>query len=365
MGNPGFGDTRWLSATEPMRALTVSQFGGGFAPFPTGTMQVANTTVLPAPPGAQVSPGAPANNWSNLALVNNLPILSPEGMGFSHWPHLSWIATAENGYRVCWDISDIEGTYNNPTPYTSTGLPGTVFGELSLGTPYEQWLPFVPPREATITAKDARGYLVLDPNDWKTRVRDWFNAGTTNFGPVPPHAQMIKGVNAGNVSAPNRRFDALPNFLQLGAFGNPSDEFRIFAPTDTKPAGYANGDPTPRNLISRTLADADGDGWTDSFWFLARSSSDRSTRQVVAVRIMDNSALLNVNVATRFDKANSIGQTPSDLALVTRRESFDESTSGGPRSPATTSRRILQRPRERPRVPPLLQLPRLSAGAPT
>ncbi|MFO0963342.1 MAG: hypothetical protein U0625_10630 [Phycisphaerales bacterium] len=328
VGNPGFGDSRWLAATEPMRALTAGQFLGGTAPFPTATLGVAGAVVQPAPPGQQVAPSNVPNNWSNLALINNLPILSPEGLGFSHWPHLTWIATAENGYRVCWDISDIEGVVNG-TPNTLTGLPGTVQGELSLGTPYEQWLPFVPPREPTINAKDSRGYLVLDPTAWTTRVRDWFNVGTTNFGAVPPHAQMIKGVNAAGVSAPARRWDALPNFLQLGAFGNPADEYKVYTPNDTIPAGFSVGSPTSRNLIARTLADADGDGWTDSFWFLAPASSDRSTRQLVAVRIMDNSALLNVNVATRFDKTTTIGQTPADLALVTRRESFDETTSGG------------------------------------
>ena len=67
------------------------------------------------------------------------------------------------------------------------------------------------------------------------------------------------------------------NFLQLGAFGDPSDEFKVFTGVDTPPggSGYAIGDPKPRNLVGRTLADADGDGWTDSFWFVSPSSSDR------------------------------------------------------------------------------------------
>jgi hypothetical protein len=334
VGNPGFGDSRWLSATEPMRALTVGQFGGGTVPFPVQSLTVAGTVVAPAPPGAQVGPGNPANNWSNLALINGLPILNPEGFGFSHWPHLSWIASAENGYRVCWDISDIEGTHDGSptgTPKTWTGLPGTVNGELSLGTPYEQWLPYVPPREPTVVAKDPRGYLVLDANAWSARVRDWFNAGTANFNGVPPHAQMILGVNAAGAANANRRFDALPNFLQLAAFGDPSDEFKVYTPSDPLPAagGYVVGSPKSRNLISRTLADADGDGWTDSFWFVAPASSDRSTRQLVAVRVMDNSALLNINVATRFEKTNTIGQTPADLALVSRRESVDETATIG------------------------------------
>ena len=135
----------------------------------------------------------------------------------------------------------VEGTHDGTptgTPKTWTGLPGTVNGELSLGTPYEQWLPYVPPREPDVVAKDARGYLVLNQATWSGRVRDWFNGGTTGFGAVPPHAQMILGVTAGGAANANRRFDALPNFLQLAAFGDPSDEFKVYTPTDTLPTGY-------------------------------------------------------------------------------------------------------------------------------
>ncbi|MBL9140243.1 MAG: hypothetical protein JNK53_00120, partial [Phycisphaerae bacterium] len=140
--------------------------------------------------------------------------------------------------------------------------------------------------------------------DWVDRRNQWF----TNYRNVIQNAPM----------------DALPNYLQLGAYGDPSDEFK-FEPTGTVLAGA----PTSRNLIARTFADADGDGFTDSFWFVAPSSSDRDTRQLVAVSITDNSALLNVNIASRFNRTNTIGQTPSDVALVTLRESFDQSTPVG------------------------------------
>jgi hypothetical protein len=301
-GNPGFGDTRWLASTEPVRALTVSQAGGS----------VANP------------------NWSNLALFpvdaaapgsGVAPRLSPEGLGFSHWAHLSWIATADNGFRLCWDISDVEANWDHLTVANPSPQQRAVAGELNLGVPYEQWLPYVPPREPRLLGKDARGYLVLDPNDWLSRRNQWFNVGIGAFDAAnpPPHQAISTGV-------PNaaRRFDALPNFLQLSAFGTPADEFKVVTgPQPGVPTGaYPVGSPTPRSLIARTLADADGDGWTDSFWFVAPTSSDRSTRQLVAVRIMDNSALLNVNVASRFERTNTIGQTPADLALATRRESY-------------------------------------------
>jgi hypothetical protein len=314
IGNPGFGDNRWLASTEPVRALTMQQVGAN--------------VVLPAPPNPRGGPTF-ANNWGNLALDGNgAPVPSPEGLGFSHWSHLSWLPTAENGFRVCWDISNVEGNWDHLPAGTANPsfTQRAVAGELNLGTPYEQWLPFVAPREPSVTGKDARGYLILNQSDWQTRVNNWFNVGVTSFNNAPPHAQMILG------SFPGGRDEALPNFLQLGAFGDPSDEFKLVSTG----GNYA---PSSRNLIGRTLADADGDGWTDSFWFVAPTSSDRNTRQLVAVRIMDNSALVNINVATRSDRSNTIGQTPADLALATRGDSYDQTTPVGSsaafRDPAT------------------------------
>ncbi|MFM9181871.1 MAG: hypothetical protein ACKOV8_11625 [Phycisphaerales bacterium] len=322
-GNPGFGDSRWLASTEPVRALTVAQAN--------------QLNVVPAPPGPRFAEFTPANNWSNLALqaldpanpgAGAVAVLSPEGLGFSHWAHLSWIATADNGFRLCWDISDVEANWDHLTVANPSPQQRAVAGELNLGVPYEQWLPYVPPREPGLLGKDARGYLILDPNDWLSRRNAWFNVGITAFNAAnpPPHQAIITGVpNAGS------RFEALPNFLQLSAFGTPADEFKVVTGTEPglPPAAYPVGSPTPRSLVARTLADADGDGWTDSFWFVAPTSSDRSTRQLVAVRIMDNSALLNVNVASRFERTNTIGQTPADLALATRRESYDDSAAVG------------------------------------
>ena len=318
VGNPGFGDARWLASTEPVRARLRQQ---------------DQNPVAPAPPNPQVALPFTAD-WGNLALnAVGSPILDPEGLGFSHWPHLSWIATAENGFRVAWNIANLEGIgtdFLGNEPGVLTGTPGTVGGELALGIPYEQWLPYVAPREPTILNKDpATGFLVLDRDNWRLRVRDWFNVGITNLAlnAVGTHEQVIKGIGANGAAlagpaAAQRRAFALPNFLQLGAFGTPADEFKVV----TTAAGSF---PTSRNLISRTFADADGDGWTDSFWFLAPSSSDRGTRQLVAVRIIDNSSMINVNTATRFERSNTIGATPSDVALATRRESYDETIAAG------------------------------------
>ena len=64
--------------------------------------------------------------------------------------------------------------------------------------------------------------------------------------------------------------------------------------------------------------DADGDGFTDSFWFLLPGTSEDGIRQVAAVSIVDNASMVDVNVATRFDRWSTAGQTPADLALSSR-----------------------------------------------
>lgn len=304
-GNPGFGDSRWLASTEPVRAELSGLVG---------------LALDPATDAAK---------------------LSPLGLGFSHWPHMSWIATPNNGYRVCWDISDLDAN-------TLDGTAGTALGEISLGTPYEQWLSFIAPKKLDLVGQDSRGYLIPSWKDFRWRYAKWFNrnvpAQSSGMGrPDDPissintisastatgHEQAIRGVTAQQVSAPANRYLAPPNFLQLASYGDPSEEYKVYVSGDTLPTGYVVGDPKPRNLISRTLADTDGDGWTDSFWFVAPTSADRGTRQLVAVRIMDNSALLNVNTATTFERTNSLGQTPSDVALVSRRDAYDLTADNG------------------------------------
>ena len=69
IGNPGFGDSRWLRSSEPQRSY--DQFG----------WLIGETT-------------------QNGQAANGIP-------GFTHWSHLSWIPTASNGWRVCYDISNV------------------------------------------------------------------------------------------------------------------------------------------------------------------------------------------------------------------------------------------------------------------
>ena len=57
---------------------------------------------------------------------------------------------------------------------------------------------------------------------------------------------------------------------------------------------------TARWHVSRILTDTDGDGFTDSFWWLSPHIGQDGTRQVVGVSITDNGGRFNANAATRF-----------------------------------------------------------------
>ncbi len=288
LGNPGFGDMRWLASTQPQRAIILQ-----------------NGTLVP----------------------------DPFGNTFSHWAHLSWIATAENGFRVVRDISDVvANTLTGPlgadaagnlveVPSDPTTIP--VGSSLAaLGVPYEQWLPGVIPDRVT------------SASNFRTRAAAWF---------TPAGYYLAVHGPFGAAPSPDPSL-MLPNCIRLT---DPLETGTILSagtrPTDAGPTRFlANGTPddsnnTIRNQIERVLTDTDGDGVTDSFWFLAPSSMDRGVRQLVAVRIIDNSGMLNLNVATRFQRRNypasgtnplpalreTRGQTPADLALVSDRSASD------------------------------------------
>jgi hypothetical protein len=80
LGGPGFGDSRWLRDTEPLR-------------------------------------------WST-----NTGVVSSRHDAFKYWRHMTNISRPNNGWRVCKDISDVTNT---------TGSGGVV---TNLGVPIEQWV---------------------------------------------------------------------------------------------------------------------------------------------------------------------------------------------------------------------------------
>lgn len=260
VGNPSFGDCRWLRSTEPVRVEVE-------------------------------------------VLVDGVPTIVP---AFSHWAHLSWIPTANNGWRLVTDISDVaKNTLVDiaPSQKPSDFFPGNP-KRWGLEIPYEQWLPSRPPDPSAYewipTTLDVPTPTVAE----RTLAAQTFQALAFGLLPVAnPVGGWFSSEHLRCVQNESDVLSPLPNFLRLKWFGVKADEFV----TDS-----------PRNIITRTLCDTDGDGFTDSFWFLAPTSSDRSIRHLVGVSVVDNSALLNVNVATRFDLATTGGKTPADLALVSR-----------------------------------------------
>ena len=260
IGNPGFGDSRWLRSSEPQRSY--DQLGWII--------------------GEELQDGQPASG---------IP-------GFTHWSHLSWIPTANNGWRVCFDISNVapfdlnevdidnvdpddqnpkfgftivdtaaEQLLNGGTNYEDVQFP------LALQTPYEQWLAGTAPAPFSDSA-------------------DFINRRNLWFGSPRRHFAALTNANL-----------AMPNFMRLNDLGPPSET-------------YVAG--TDRNVVERTLTDTDGDGWTDSFWYLLPGTTEDGVRQVASVSVVDNASRVDVNVATRFDRWSTTGQTPADVALVGR-----------------------------------------------
>ena len=231
LGNPGFGDTRWLAGIEPLRWDTD---GDG---------------ILDA---------------------------------FSHWRHMTNIARPGNGWRIVGDISIVVKS---------------LVTDLSI--PVEQQLAVRSNAFHPVTGLPSLRSIGID--NFFDRWQNWL--GGPGFGGYPV--------------AYTNPLQIPPNFLDLKDldgdgvrhnFGDgPQDEF-------------IPG--TARHAVSSMLADADGDGFTDSFYFLAPTMIERGIRQIVAIRIIDNSAMLNANVATRFlrsgTQSKTTGATPADLALVGR-----------------------------------------------
>ncbi len=248
VGMPGFGDNRPLADNEPLR-------------WPT-------------------NPAAPN-------------ILD----AYSHWRHMSNIATANNGWRIVYGINDI-GDSNND------GI-GRIISNLR--DPVEQWLPVMPasnPLDPFDMFSFSSGNVILK-DDFFDRWDNWFfNYDQTYWDPtlVPPNFYNLRDLDA----------DGEMHFWE--------DSNGV--PQESPQSEFIAG--TARHAVNSVLADADGDGFTDSFWMLAPTMTESGIRQIVAVRIIDNSAMLNVNAGTRFvraDSPNVLGEktrsvTPADLLLV-------------------------------------------------
>ena len=202
---------------------------------------------------------------------------------FDQWTHLSYIGTSSNGYRIVSDISDVE---NNVVQ--------------NLRLPVEQWLPFVP-RFITASSTDGDPYVTVDTYN---NFQNWF----TNYG---------NNYKTASAAPPNRY--RLSNLGDFGFADRPNEDGE--RPEDE----FIRG--TARWEISRLLHDSDGDGFTDSFWWLSPNVLPDGSRQVFCISIIDNNAMINLQTATRFvpgtDLFNDVplfdataGETPADIALV-------------------------------------------------
>ena len=311
-----------------------------------------------------------ATPGSEFSSLDN-PFTDRHADAYSHWRHLSWIGRPGNGWRMCPDIADVTGVRSNIDEdghrYSTDGGtdPEVSFDGRSYyggvyqrnDVPIEQWPAMMP------TANDETGGRI--------RLSDveasWGDSATSRFIPDDPEVQVPQGATdlaevARDTSLgfssldfwdrwllwlrPEGYKQALklaraangnllpPNFYDLDdldADGVRGEYYDAATLSGSGPAlwGEAPSDEfrpgTARWNVSRILTDTDGDGFTDSFWWLSPHVGVDGTRQVIGVSVTDNSGRLNGNVATRFVKADDSsamestrGWTPADLALVSQ-----------------------------------------------
>jgi hypothetical protein len=263
LGNPGFGDNRWLRDTEPIRWDSDA-----------GTF------------------GQPRNGSDDQYLG---------------WRHLSYIGTPNNGWRLCTDIADVFDFDGDVR-----GRGRLLTGE-SLVLPVEQWIPRQTTNSLALTAGAGQGV---------SGVVDFWDKWATRFA---LNGDLIASFTSYSSNT------APENFLRLADL-NADNSIHNY--TDRPVLAYRPADPTAatpaRWNVERVLTDTDGDGFTDAFWWLAPTPLRDGSRQVVAVSIIDNSSMFNVNTGSRFilndtvnldvpsDFQRTRGWTPVDMALVGR-----------------------------------------------
>jgi hypothetical protein len=246
VGAPGFGDSRWLADSEPLRW------------DPEGTVGV--------------------------------------GTAFKYWRHLTNIARSGNGWRVARHLANVTG--EDPTASGGNLLGGIV---LNLNVPHEQWLASAQP--SSVLFDFETGNTLFD-NNFSLRWHNWLGDnlllhgaqyGTSLPNPlgIPPNFYELRDLNGDGVMGPDER---------------PEASFQRF---------------TMRWAVNSILDDADGDGFTDSFWFLAPTPIIDGVRQVVSVRIVDNCSGVNANTAGPFIPENTAGETPADVAAIGQAWDYD------------------------------------------
>ena len=124
---------------------------------------------------------------------------------------------------------------------------------------------------------------------------------------------------------------------QATKFGQPALAWRQISlvsinPADTADTAYINAETmaelgaakAPDQLLlyvgstdMSEWADADADGWIDSRWVRIPTPVTDGVVWIAAIRVIDNSGLVNVNVATEgsWTAADTVGRTPADVDL--------------------------------------------------
>ena len=256
-GGPSIGDSRWLRDTEPQRADLFDL---------SGKSDIYD----------QLQDGTPET--------------------FTHWRHLTNISRSDNAWRIVPDVS-YDPTGQPPPPILS-----------NLDLPFEQWPTFRP--------QIGDGLIIPDLGYYPSLV---YEEGNVQYDGSMHHARMMQWMNPESwESWSAMQYDpfALPqNFLDLSDLDGDGIHNEI---GERYIDAFVRG--TDRWWVERSMTDTDGDGFTDAFWHLSPLPSSSDTRQIVAISITDNSALLNANVATKFiasvDDVETRGHTPADLALI-------------------------------------------------
>ena len=326
LGDPGIADSRFLRDLEPQRVGSLtrdyeSSFDPGYDPFRDL-----------------------AYAGGRMADV------------YSHWRHMSYIPAPWNGWRLVRDIADVtgvrtrlglDGTPDGLTPWADGRI---YYGGLldRLDIPVEQFprqMPTVGDGSTRLTGgydvdgdgvingtadADNGTAIFLAPDDqpqqidfddttfsyyannyWDhwDRMRQWFTPLGWRQATLAARMGLGNGLPVNLYRVADLDGDGIVN--EPGE--RPSDEFIK---------------DTSRWHVGRTLVDTDGDGMTDSYWYLVPDDGADGTRRLVGVSVTDNTGRLNVNTATRFfpyDRGNSSarynsestrGRTPVDVAMV-------------------------------------------------
>ena len=229
---------------------------------------------------------------------------------FTHWRHLSNISKSDNAWRIIPDITDVS---------TTTGILS------NLDLPVEQW-----PNIRPLWNNQGNDALLIGQSGYPSLIYD--ESGVDQYNAQDHHNRMMSWTNPADWnswSAMQYDPQLLPqNFLDLSDLDGDGVHNEVPIRDGVTGAIISGGERyydafvtgTDRWYVERSLTDTDGDGFTDAFWHLSPLPSSSDTRQIVAISIVDNSALLNANVATKFiANTNNIetrGHTPADLALI-------------------------------------------------